>query len=442
MLFSKEDLRHLLMPLMLEQLLAVTIGMMDTMMVSTCGEAAVSGVSLVDSINVLLINVFSALATGGAVVASQYLGRQDRENASMAAKQLFYTILLVSGTVMLLFLVLRFPLLNLVFGHIEPVVMTNAQTYFLITVLSYPFLAMYNASAALLRAMGNAKASLMTSLIMNLVNVTGNAILIYGFGMGVAGAGIATLASRVIGAAEMQRRLHNPHNMIPCPNFRAFEWRGDMVRRILSVGVPTGMENGFFQLGKLLLLRMVSTFGTASIAANAVGNSLTTLQVLPGNAIGLGMVTVVGRCVGAKRYDQAKAYVKKLMLMAYGYMSVLNVLILVATGWLTGLYNLTPEADAMARQIIMIHGIGSIFLWPTSFVLPNALRAANDARFTMTISCLSMALFRIAFGYLLAQQFGVGVIGVWVAMQIDWTFRIVCFVWRFLSGVWQQKQLI
>lgn len=442
MLFSKEDLRRLLMPLMLEQLLAVTIGMMDTMMVSTCGEAAVSGISLVDSINVLLINMFSALATGGAVVASQYLGRKERENASMASKQLFYTILLVSGTIMVIFLALRYPLLKLIFGHIEAAVMANAETYFLITVISYPFLALYNASAALLRAMGNAKASLMTSLIMNIINVVGNAILIYGFGWGVAGAGIATLASRIVGAAVMQKSLSKPDNLIPCPDFRKFEWRGDMVKRILSVGVPTGLESGFFQLGKLVLLRMVSTFGTASIAANAVGNSLTTLQVLPGNAIGLGMVTVVGRCVGAKEFGQARTYVKKLMLMAYGYMSVLNVVLLICTGWLTGLYNLTPEADAMARQIIIIHGIGSIFLWPTSFVLPNALRAANDARFTMTVSCISMVLFRIVFGFLLAQQFGMGVIGVWLAMQIDWVFRIICFVWRFLSGVWEKKQLI
>ena len=360
----------------------------------------------------------------------------------MASKQLYYTILLVSGTIMVIFLALRYPLLKLIFGHIEAAVMANAETYFLITVISYPFLALYNASAALLRAMGNAKASLMTSLIMNIINVVGNAILIYGFGWGVAGAGIATLASRIVGAAVMQKSLSRPDNLIPCPNFRKFEWRGDMVKRILSVGVPTGLESGFFQLGKLVLLRMVSTFGTASIAANAVGNSLTTLQVLPGNAIGLGMVTVVGRCVGAKEFGQARTYVKKLMLMAYGYMSVLNVVLLICTGWLTGLYNLTPEADAMARQIITIHGIGSIFLWPTSFVLPNALRAANDARFTMTISCISMVLFRIVFGFLLAQQFGMGVIGVWLAMQIDWVFRIICFVWRFLSGVWEKKQLI
>ncbi len=442
MLFSKDDLRRLLIPLMLEQLLAVSIGMMDTMMVSTCGESAVSGISLVDSISILFIQLFSALATGGAVVAAQYLGRREKAQASMAAKQLFYTVLMVSTALMVLFLVLRKPLLSLVFGHIDADVMANAETYFLITTLSYPFLAMYNASAALLRTMGNARSSLRTSLIMNVVNVAGNALLIYGCGMGVAGAALATLASRVIGAAVMQYALRKPQNMIPCPVLHHWEWRADMVRRILTVGIPTGLENSFFQFGKLILLRMISTFGTTSIAANAVGNSLTTLQVLPGNAISLAMVAVVGRCVGAKAYDQVRYYVKRLMALSYISMGILNLLMLLVTPWLTGFYRLTPEADAMAQQIVIIHGIGSIFLWPTAFVLPNALRAANDARFTMTISCISMVLFRIVFGILLAKTWGMGVIGVWIAMQIDWLFRIICLVWRFHSGIWEQKQLI
>lgn len=442
LLFSKEDLRKLLVPLMLEQLLAVTIGMMDTMMVANCGEAAVSGISLVDSISVLFINMFSALATGGAVVASQYLGRKERENASIASKQLFYTILLVSTSVMVIFLAMRYPLLNMVFGHIDADVMESAQTYFWITTLSYPFLAMYNASAALLRAMGNAKASLYTSLVMNIVNIVGNAVLIYVVGMGVAGAAVATLTSRIIGAFVIQHTLSNPHNLIPYPVLHKFEWRGDMVKRILTVGVPTGLESSFFQFGKLVLLRMISTFGTASIAANAVANSLTTLQVLPGNAIGLAMVAVVGRCIGAKEFDQVRYYVKKLMLKCYAYMGALNIVMLLCTGILTGLYHLTPEADTMARQIIMLHGVGCIFLWPMSFVLPNALRAANDARFTMTVSCFSMVAFRIVFGFLLAKQFGYGVVGVWMAMQIDWVFRIICFVWRFKSGAWEKEQLI
>jgi len=306
MLFSNKDLKKLLIPLMLEQLLAVTIGMMDTMMVASCGEAAVSGISLVDSINILLINIFSALATGGAVLVSQYLGRRDHDHAGKAAKQLFYSILLVSGVIMLLCLALRTPLLKLIFGTIDDEVMGHAQVYFFLSALSYPFLAMYNASCALLRSEGNARATLYASAAMNVMNVAGNALTIYGFGMGVAGAGLATLISRAMGAVFTQIALRRPNGSIPYPKLLKFEWRSDMVRKILSVGVPNGLENGMFQFGKLLLLGMVSTFGTVSIAANAVGNSLASFQVISGSAIGLAMVTVVGQCVGAGAYDQAR----------------------------------------------------------------------------------------------------------------------------------------
>lgn len=442
MLFSKEDLKRLMIPLLLEQLLAVTIGMMDTVMVSACGEAAVSGVSLVDSINILLINVFSALATGGAVVTAQYLGKRERDNAGRAAKQLFYVILLASCTIMALCLIFRVRLLDIVYGHTDADVMANARTYFLWSAISYPFLAMYNASAALLRSMGDTKTSLKTSLVMNVLNVGGNAILIFTCGLGVAGAAIATLISRMVGAACMQAALRNPHSMIPYPRLMQLEWRGDMARKILAVGLPNGLEGGMFQLGKLVLLRLVSTFGTVSIAANAVGNSLTTLQVLPGSAIGLGMITVVGRCVGAREFQQARRYVRRLMLLAYACMGALNVLMLLASAWLVIPYNLTPETAGLAREIIIVHGLGCITLWPMSFVLPNALRAAGDARFTMIVSILSMAVFRVVSGYVLSAVLGMGVVGVWWAMHIDWFFRSAMFLWRFHGGKWETKVLV
>lgn len=442
MLFSKADLKRLIIPLLLEQLLAVTIGMMDTVMVSSCGEAAVSGVSLVDSINVLLINVFSALATGGAVVASQYLGKQERHNAGAVAKQLFYVTLACALVIMAVCLAFHKGLLAALFGSIEADVMRNAQIYFLISALSYPFLAMYNASAALLRSMGNAKASLYASIITNVVNVAGNALLIYGFHMGVAGAAIATLISRAMGAIMTQLMLRKPDCVIPYPVLHRFEWRGDMVKKILSIGVPNGLENGMFQLGKLLLLRMVSTFGTVSIAANAVGNTMASVQILPGMAIGLAMTTVVGQCVGAKAYDQARYYVRRMMILSYLCIGVLNVAILLLSGLIVIPFNLSAETAELAKHIIILHGAGSIFFWPLAFVLPNALRAAGDARFTMIVSSISMAVFRIALGYLMGMTLHMGVLGVWYAMQIDWLCRITCFVLRYRSGKWESKRLV
>ena len=442
MLFSRADLKRLLIPLLLEQLLVVLVGMVDTVMVASCGETAVSGVSLVDSINVLLISAFSALATGGSVLTSQFLGKKDSQRAGQSAKMLFYVILLVSITVMTLCLVFGHWLLRLIFGAIEPEVMAAAQTYFLLSALSYPFLAMYNASCALLRSMGNAKATLTTSALMNLINICGNALLIYVFDLGVAGAGIATLACRIVGALMTQHALRDPHSLIPCPVLHRFEWHGGLVKKILAVGLPNGFENSLFQLGKLVLVRMIATFGTVSIAANAVGNTFGTFQVLPGNAIGLAMITVVGQCVGAKEFDQARHYVKRLMQLTYATMGPLNIVMLLFVNVLTIPFNLSAETAELARWIIIIHGVGSIFLWPLSFVLPNALRAAGDAKFTMVVSMFSMVAFRVVFGVLLGASAGMGVIGVWIAMQIDWVFRITCFIIRWQGGKWQSKALV
>ncbi|MGN1021705.1 MAG: MATE family efflux transporter, partial [Aristaeellaceae bacterium] len=405
-------------------------------------EAAVSGVSLVDSINVLLIAVFSALATGGAVLSSQYLGKKDPDNAGRAAKMLFYVVLICSTVLMAACLLLRRPLLSGIFGAIDADVMDNAQIYFLLSALSYPFLAMYNASAALLRSMGNAKATLKVSLAMNILNVAGNALTIYGLGWGVMGAGLATLVSRIIGAVAAQYALRDPHASIPYPNLLKLEWNGGQVRKILTVGVPSGLENAFFQLGKLVLVRLVSTFGTAHIAANAVCSSISTFHCLPGNAIGLAMITVVGQCVGAREFGQARHYIKRLMRLAYACMSVLNIVLLMITPWIVSLYNLSPEATRLATICVCMHGTGCIILWPMAFTFPNALRAAGDARYTMAVSAFSMVAFRVVSGYILAKGLGWGVVGVWTAMQIDWLFRITMFVLRYRSGKWETKVLV
>lgn len=441
-LFSSEDLKKLLIPLLLEQALAMSIGMADTVMVSSTGEAAVSGVSLVDSINYLLINVFSALATGGAVVVSQYLGKNDREHAGASAKQLFYSVMAISTLIMAVCLALRGPLLKGIFGSIEDSVMASASAYFLLTALSYPFLAWYNASAALLRSEGNAKATLYTSVVMNVINVVGNAVFIFVFHMGAAGAGLATLLSRIAGCFVIQHMLKSPNSLIPYPDLRHFEWRPDLIRKILSVGVPNGLENSLFQLGKLLLLRMVSTFGTVSIAANAVGNSLAGIQVIIGNATGLAMITVVGQCVGAHDYQQARYYTHRLMRFTYLTMGAWNLVMLALNPIVTMPFGLSPEADLLARQIVIIHGTGSVFFWPLAFAFPNALRAAGDARFTMRVSVFSMAVFRIVLGYVFGLYMGMGVIGVWLAMQIDWYYRIFRFVMRFRGNKWEAKALV
>lgn len=442
MLFTKQDLRKLLVPLILEQMLAVAIGMADTVMVSACGEAAISGVSLVDNISMLLIGLFSAMATGGAVVVSQYIGMKDREHAEDASNQLFYVILLVSGAIALGCLLFRLPLLRLIFGTIEEDVMDNAASYFLIVLLSYVPLAVYNGAAALLRAQGDSKASFDTSLVMNLLNVAGNALLIYGFQMGVVGAALATLVSRIVGMIYIWLKLGGPACLLPKPHLLPLRWNSNIVRKVLAVGIPNGLENSLFQFGKILLISMVSVFGTASIAANAVGSTMGHIQVILGQSIGLGMITVVGQCVGAGEFEQARHYTHQLMRLAYLLMGSLNIAILIFLDYVLMPFNLQPETMSLARTVVFIHGVGCVFLWPLSFALPNALRAAGDARFTMLVSVSSMMIFRLISGYILSIMFGMGLVGIWVAMQIDWLFRIAMFITRFHGHKWETKALV
>ncbi len=441
-MFSRKDLLRLIIPLIIEQILAVTIGMADTIMVSSVGEAAVSGISLVDTINVLLINIFSALATGGAVVASQYLGRGDQENACKAAKQLVYTITAGALALTIIALVFRKPIIRFAFGSIEPDVMRNADTYLLLSAISYPFLAIYNGGAALYRSMNNSKISMLVSLLMNIINICGNAILIYIFDMGVAGAGTASFFSRAIAAVIMLVLLHKQSSPIHINRIYSPEFHPQMVKNILRIGVPNGLENGMFQIGKVLVQSLIASFGTISIAANAVANNFASIEVLPGSAIGLAMITVVGQCVGAKDYGQAKAYTVKLMKITYLTMGALNVLVLLLLNPLVNFYNLSPETSVLAKQLLIYHSICCIIIWPSSFTLPNSLRAANDVKFTMILSIISMWLCRIALSYLLASSFGLGVLGVWIAMTADWLVRATGFIWRFASGKWKHRQLI
>ncbi len=442
MMFSRKQLTRLIIPLVIEQVLAVTIGMADTMMVASVGEAAVSGISLVDSINILLINVFSALATGGAVVASQYLGRREENNARIAAKQLVYATLALSAGIMILSLVTRNGLLRLIFGQISDDVMQNAQIYFLLSALSYPFLAVYNSGAALFRSMGNSKISMYTSALMNLVNVVGNAILIFGAHMGVAGAATATLVSRILGAVIMMLLLRNRELPIYIERMFHPEIHMGMIKNILRIGVPNGLENGMFQVGKILVQGLIATFGTAAIAANAVANNLACMAIIPGSAIGLAMITVVGQCVGANDFEQAKRYTVRLTGLTYLCMAALNLLILISSTFLIGIYQLSPETSRMAIELIVFHCFACAVIWPAAFTIPNGLRAANDVRFTMLTSIFSMWIFRIGFSYILGQWLNMGVLGVWVAMSIDWVFRAILFVVRLYRGKWMYRQIL
>lgn len=440
--FTRQQLVSLIWPLLLEQFLSMSMGFADTFMVAGVSEAAVSSVSLVDSLNVLIIQILSALASGGAIVASQYLGRRDTECARRSAAQLYCVLGISTATVMAVVMLFSRLILRAVFGSIEDDVMTFAQTYFGISALSYPFMGIYNAGAALFRAQGNSKISMRASLVMNVINVAGNAALIYGLGMGVLGAALATLAGRVFAAVWVLRQQQRPENPLRIDSFKDLKPDGSQIRRILGIGIPTGLENGMFQIGKLCVSSLTSTLGTAAIAANAVANSITTLANIPGNTMNLAIIPVVGRCLGAGEKQQAKQYSYILMGVAMGGLLVTNIalffLIPTAAGW----FHLSAEASVMCVQVVRWFDVFSIFLWAASFTLPNVLRSGGDTRFTMTVSIVSMWSCRVVLSYFFVLQLHMGLLGVWLGMFLDWVVRSALFSGRFFSGKWMEHKVI
>ena len=442
-LFTRQALVALLLPLIAEQALSVTIGLADTLMVSSVGEAAVSGVSLVDSFNTLMIQVMSALATGGAVVTSQYIGHQEPKNAKAAAAQILFVLASFSLVVAAVVVVGRHAILRGIFGSIDADVMRYAETYFLLSALSYPFIGLYNAGAALFRAQGNSKISMLSSLVMNVINIGGNAVLIYGFGMGVLGAALASLVSRAVSCLVVLWLLQRPACPLRVDGLRALAPDGGLIRRILRVGIPAGIENGMFQIGKLSVSSLTSTLGTAAIAANAVANTASTFLNIPANAVGMAALTVVGQCLGAGEKEQAVYYSRRLLLTAYCGAWVMNLsAFLFANRFAISLFNLSPEAQTMALQVMVWFNFVSLFFWPSSFTLPNILRAAGDARFTMAVSILSMWVFRVGFCYVMVLGFHGRLLSIWMGMFLDWVFRSLCFFVRFVRGRWMEQSVI
>ncbi|MCR5763852.1 MAG: MATE family efflux transporter [Treponema sp.] len=452
-LFSSRTLWQLIWPLLVEQLLQITLGMADIIMVSSLGEASVSGVSLVDQLNILIVQIFAALATGGAVVCSQYIGRKSLSMAQKTAMQLLYATTAIAVFLAVTGTVFHKGILSVVFGNVEQDVMTASRRYFLITLLALPSIAIYNAAAAIFRSRGNSGISMWIAALVNVINIGGNAILIYGLHWGVEGVAVPTLVSRTVAAAVLFVCLYRDSDVCIKGIFHV-HIDFHLIGRILRIGIPNGLEGSTFQIGKILVLSLIASYGTSAIAANAAANTLASFEVLPGNAIGIAMLTVVGQCMGAKEYGQAVNYTKKMMTAAYLGFLVLNVPLLLFSYRILSFYGMSEETTRLGWYMTLIHGICGIFIWPLSFSLPNALRAAGDSSFTMIVSMVSMWTVRVGLSFVLKATgifglvafFGLpvsfGSVGVWISMIVDWIVRSSFFVVRFVRGKWKQKQVI
>jgi len=441
-LFSNSDLRKLILPLVVEQILSMLVGMVDTVMVSHAGEAAISGVALVDMINYLFLTIFSAIATGGAVIVSQYLGDRQNDQARLAASQLYTISALISGVIGAICLLCHRQILQLLYGSVEAEVMAASVTYFAITALSFPFLGLYNAAAALFRSMKKTNVTMYVSLLMNAINVVGNFIGIFILRAGVAGVAVPTLIARAAAAIAMTVLALNAENPVSIRLREVWAWHGDMIRRILKIAVPNGIENGLFALGKVLVVSIVSLFGTVQIAANGIANSIDMISIVVVNAMNLAIVTVVGQCVGAREYGQAEYYTGKMMKISYLATTVLGVMVCLCLPLIRFFYSVSDETWRCTCILVILHNALAAALHPTSFNLSNTLRAAGDVTYTMYAGIASMIVFRLGSAVLFAVVLNLGVIGVWIAMGMDWLARSVAFWLRYRRGKWKNCRAI
>lgn len=442
LLFSGKALKMLLIPLMVEQLLNSFMGMIDTMMVSNVGSAAISAVSLVDSINTLVIQVFAAMATGATIICSQYIGSGSHEGSNRAARQIVLTVMAISVTLAVLCIVFRIPLLRLVFGQIEADVMKNAQVYFFITVLSYPFIALFNAGSAFYRASGDAKYPMKISVLSNVINIAGNAFLIFFLNMGVAGAAIATLLSRAFCTVVIFYQLSKPRQEIVLNHYFSIRPDFPLILKILAVGVPSGIENGMFQFGKLAIQSTVSTLGTTAIAAQAMTIIFENVNGVAGVGIGIGLMTVVGQAIGAGRREEAKYYIVKLS----GYAEIAVLLsclfafaICKPVMWLAGM---EAESAELCFQMMIAITVVKPLVWVLSFIPAYGMRAAGDVRFSMVTATCTMWLCRVALAVFCMRVLGVGPMGVWIGMFADWSIRAVIFTLRYFGGTWIKMRIV
>lgn len=441
-MFSNRMICNILVPVVLEQLLNSIMGTADTMMVSNVGSAAISAVSLVDSINVLVIQAFSALAAGGAIVCAQYIGQKNKERANESARQVLFIITAISIVVSLICLIFQKLLLRLIFGSVEAEVMRASEIYFFYTALSFPFIAAYDSAASIFRAQDNTKGPMLISMVSNVMNIVGNAIMIWGFHMGVTGAALSTLISRIFCAVVVLIQLRRDRQPIVVRDYLKIRPNWNMIRRILGIGIPSGVENSMFQLGKLAIQSTVSTLGTAAIAAQAMTNILENLNGIAAIGVGIGLMTIVGQCMGAGRKDEAVFYIKKLCMIAEVTIIVSCLTVFALTKPVTILGDMEKESADMCFHMVMWITIVKPLVWTMAFIPAYGLRAAGDVKFSMITSCITMWACRFCLCVFLIRVMGFGPMGVWIGMFADWTIRGIIFAWRFHSRRWLEHRVI
>ena len=441
-MFTNKDLRNLIIPLFIEQFLLMFVGIADTFVVSFSSEADVSGVSLVTSFNTVLIFLFTALSSGGAVIISQYIGSRNEKAASRSAGQLLMISAVISAAMAALILVFHTQLLRLLFGKIEADVMTACESYLWITTLSLPFLAIYDAGTALCRSIGKTNVTMNVSIAANVINVAGNCVGVFALDLGAAGVAWPSLISRALSAAAVTAYCFHKKNPVRYRLRDVLAWDGDLLSKVMGIALPNGVENGVHQLVKVALSSMVALFGTYQIAANGVAQSIWSLASIMGLAMAPVYTTVIGQCIGARDIDAANFYFKKLNRITLVLSVLWNALIFAITPLIVRYSVISPEAKELVIWLVLINNIFNGLAYPFAGSLGNGLRAAGDVKFTMIVSITLTIAARLFFSALFGLWLGWGVIGVAIGMSIDLVFRGAIFLWRLKSQKWTQFRLI
>lgn len=439
---SNRALKEMIVPLFFEQLLVMLVGIADTFVVSFVGEAAVSGVSLVNMFNTIFIYLFTALASGGAVVISQYIGCDDQKNTVKSSSQLLMFSTLFSIVIAVVTLIFNRSLLTLLFGRVENSVMEACVTYLRISAYSYPALAIYNAGAALYRSLGKTSTTMYISLISNVINVVGNLIGVFVFHAGVAGVAYPSLIARAFSAIAITVLCFSKSRFAHYSKEWILKWDSPMLKRILNIAIPNGVENGIFQLVKVALSSVVALFGTYQIAANGIAQSIWSLAALIGSAMGPVFITVIGQCMGANQVKEAEHYFRKLMKLTLVLSIIWNVIIFIITPIFMQFYQVSEETRQLVIILVLIHNIFNTVAFPFSGPLSNGLRAAGDVKYTMIVSIASTVFGRLIFSLIFAIGLNMGVIGIAFAMCLDWTIRGIIFYIRFRSKKWTKFRVI
>lgn len=440
--FSNKEILIFMLPIFLEQLMITGMGMADTFMVSSLGESAVAGVSLVTSVDKFVRLVFTALAAGGSVVLSQYIGAQNDTKSEEALRSCVHVVFVIGCAVSAVMLVLNRPILGFLFGNAEPEVVEASQIYFFCTASSYPLMALYNAGTASYRAMGNSRIPFIASLAMMIVNLGLKYIFIFVLHMGVAGAGFSTTLGMGLVGIVLMFLLRRPCNKIHIRRLFCFRYDWPLIGRIFKVSIPNAIENGMFQFGLIVLSGLVSTLGTASIAAHGIATNITPMLYCISTGFSMSLMVIVGQCMGAGEAEEASMYIRHVTKLCYIFLALNGLIFALLSGKIISLFGISEEAEQIAMQILHMYNITCLLLYPSAFGLPYGLRGAGDTKFVMAVSIASMFLCRIAMSYVFVQGLQMGVMGIWYAQAVDWLVRSAAFWARYLRGRWKTIKVI